>query len=157
VTRKKKHIHFIYTHDLNSTKEKMIALPSHRDGILLSPCRTNNVFVHKDHDIILLLKHKWRVDTEHWYLVDNSYYKFKQPDVEYLCLHFARNTIIRLQRWARRIIYARRRLAVAMAFHPRLGRARTPPPLGPVRMRVCRLGTLKEDLLIKILSIAAPL
>jgi hypothetical protein len=26
-----------------------------------------------------------------------------------------------------------------------------------VRMRVCRLATLKEDLLIKILSIAAPL
>ena len=135
----------------------MIALPFHRDGILLSPCRTNNVFVHKDHDIILLLKHKWLVNVEHWYLVDDSYYKFKKPDVEYLCLHFARPTIIRLQRWARRIIYAQRRLAVAMAFHPRLGRARTPPPLGPVRMRVCRLATLKEDLLIKILSIAAPL
>jgi hypothetical protein len=103
----------------------------------------------------MLLKHKWLVNVEHWYLVDNSYYKFKKPDVEYLCLHFARNTIIRLQRWARRIIYAPRHLAVAMAFHPRLGHASTPSPMGPPR--VCQLATLKEDLLIKILSIAAPL
>jgi len=134
----------------------MIALPFHRSGILLSPYG-NNVFVHKDHDIILLLKHEWLVNTEHWYLVDNTHYKFKKTDIQDLCLHLAHKTIVRLQRWARRLIYAHRRLAVAMAFHPRLGRTRTPPPLGPVRMRVCRLATLKEDLLIKILSIAAPL
>jgi len=134
----------------------MIALPFHRSGILLSPYG-NNVFVHKDHDIILRLKHKWLVNTEHWHLVDNTHYKFKKTDIQDLCLHFAHKTIVRLQRWARRIIYAHRRLAVAMAFHPRLGRTRTPPPLGPVRMRVCRLATLKEDLLIEILSIAAPL
>lgn len=129
----------------------MLALQSHRSGILLSPCE-NNVFVHKDHDIILHLKHKWLVNMEHWYLVDNTHYKFKKIDTQYLCLHLAHKTIIRLQRWARRIIYAHRRLAVAMAFHPRLGCAP-----GPVIMRVSPLATLNEDLLIKILSIAAPL
>jgi hypothetical protein len=132
----------------------MIALPFHRSGIFLSPC-SESAFVHKDHDLILLVKHKWLVNMEHAYLVDGAYYKFTKADVQHLCIHFAHKTIIRLQRWARRIIYAQRRLAVAMAFHPRLGRART--PLGPLRMRVCRLATLKEDLLIQILSIAAPL
>jgi hypothetical protein len=137
-------------------RSPMIALPFHRSGIFLSPC-SDTAFVHKDHYLISFLQHKWLMDIEHWYLVDSTYYKFKKTDVQHLCIHFAHKTIIRLQRWARRIMYAYRRLAVSMALHPRLGRAHTPPPLGPVRMRVCRLATLSEDLLIKILSIAAPL
>ena len=134
----------------------MLALPAHRSGILLLR-HTDIAFVHKDHDIISLLKHKWSMNMENCYLVDGSYYKFKKTDIQNLCLQLAHKHLICLQRWARRIIYAHRRLAIAMAFHPRLGYACTPPPLVSMRMRVCQLANLKEDLLIKILSIAAPL
>jgi hypothetical protein len=114
----------------------MLALPSHRSGILLYPSG-DIVFVHKEHDI---LKPKWLVNMEHARLVNNTHYRLAKADVQNACLHLAQRTIIRLQRWAHRLIYAPRRLAVAMAFNPRLG-------------SVCGLATLKEDVVMQILSI----
>lgn len=132
----------------------MIALPVHRSGILFNS-RGDYGFVHKDHDIIKLLiarKSLYNVDIQRFPLVDDNYYKITRKIIESLCVCMALPRIIRIQRWIVATISLQRRLAVVMAFHPRLGRARTPPPLGPVRMRVCRLGALTEDMVIKILS-----
>ena len=130
----------------------MIALPNHRDGIHFSKSY-DCVFVHKDHPIVALWRRiERRTDIAHL-LIDDTYFKFNKKTAETLCLHFALPSLVRLQRWFRATIRLHRRLTVAMALHPRLGRARTPPPLGPVRMRVCRLACLKEDLVIKVLSI----
>ena len=130
----------------------MIALPTHRDGLHVSK-HYDCAFVHKDHAIVALWI-KWRTDIDITHsLIDDVYVKFSKTTAETLCLYFALPSLIRLQRWFRATIRLSRRLAVAMALHPRLGRARTPPPLGPVRMRVCRLACLKEDLVIKVLSI----
>lgn len=134
----------------------MIALPIHRKGIHLMG---DYAFVHKDHDIVQLLMARHRavgIDIRAFPLLDDSYFKTTAKALRTLCLTMALPKLLLLQRWWRATINLRRRLAVAMALHPRLGRARTPPPLGPVRMRVCRLAKLKEDLVIHILSIAAP-
>jgi hypothetical protein len=134
----------------------MIVLPVHRSGILFNS-RSEYGFVHKDHDIIKLLiarKPLYNVDIQRFPLVDDNYYKITRTTIESLCVCMALPKIIRIQRWIVATISLQRRLAVVMALHPRLGRARTPPPLGPVRMRVCRLGTLNEDMVIEILSIS---
>jgi len=132
----------------------MITLPIHRSGIHFSK-HYDCAFVHKDHPIVELWKQiKRRTDAQVAHLlVDDTHFKFTKRTAETLCLHFALPSLVRLQRWFRATLRLRRRLAVVMALHPRLGRARTPPPLGPVRMRVCRLACLKEDLVIKVLSI----
>jgi hypothetical protein len=135
----------------------MIVHPVHRSGILFNS-RSEYGFVHKDHDIIKLLiarKSLYNVDIQRFPLVDDNYYKITRKIIESLCVCMALPKIIRIQRWIVATISLQRRLAVVMAFHPRLGRARTPPPLGPVGLRVCRLGTLDEDLVIKILSVSA--
>ena len=117
----------------------MLALPSHRSGILLYPSG-DIVFVHKEHDI---LKPKGLVNMEHARLVNDTHYRLTKADVQNACLHLAQRTIIRLQRWARRLIYAPKRLAVAMAFNPRLG-------------SVCGLATLKEDVVMQIMRHILP-
>ncbi len=133
----------------------MIALPTHRSGIHFSK-HYDCAFVHKDHAIVALwrqIKQPTNIDIAHS-LVDDVHLNFTKKAAETLCLYFALPSLIRLQRWVRTTITFRRRLAVAMALHPRLGRAHTPPPLGPAEMRVYRLASLEEDLLIKILEIA---
>jgi hypothetical protein len=135
----------------------MIILPVHRSGIFFVP-HSEYGFVHKDHDIIKLLivrKSLYDVDIQRFRLVDDNYYKITRKTVESLCACMALPKIVRIQRWFFTTVSLQRRLAVVMALHFRLGRAHTPPPLGPVGMRVCRLGTLNEDLVIKILSISA--
>ncbi len=132
----------------------MVILPVHRSGIFFVP-QSEYGFVHKDHDIIKLLLARKSVDIQQFPLVDDNYYKITRKIVESLCACMALSKIVRIQRWAITTISLQRRLAVVMALHPRLGRARTSPPLGPVRMLVCRLGTLNEDMVIKILSISA--
>jgi hypothetical protein len=120
----------------------MIALPIHRDGIHFSK-HYDCAFVHKDHAIVALWI-EWRTDTDIAHsLIDDVHLKFTKKAAETLCLYFALPSLIRLQRWFRATNSLHRRLAVAMALHPRLG------PAG-----VCRLARLDEDLLIKILSIA---
>ncbi len=125
----------------------MIALPVHCSGILFVP-HSEHGFVHKDHDIIKLLivrKSLYNVDIQRFPLVDDNYYKITRKTIESLCACMALPKIVCIQRWFFTTISLQRRLAVVMALHPRLGRARTPPPLG----------TLSEDLVIKILSISA--
>jgi hypothetical protein len=117
----------------------MIALPVHRSGILFNS-RGDYGFVHKDHDIIkLLIARKSLYNIQRFPLVDDNYYKITREIIESLCVCMALPAIIRIQRWFFTTISLPRRLAVVMALHPRLGRARTP------------LGTLDEDLVIKIL------
>jgi hypothetical protein len=135
----------------------MIALPHHRKGIY---SMRGYVFVERDHDIIKIMMAKHRaagIDLRAFPLVDNTYFKTTPAAIANLCTTMALPKLKLLQRWFRTTIILHRRLAVAMALHPRLGRARTPPPLGPVRMRVCGLAKLKEDVIVKILSIAAPM
>jgi hypothetical protein len=133
----------------------MIALPYHRKGIYFM---RGYLFVDKDHDIIKLMMARHRavgIDLRAFPLVNNNFFNTTPKAIETLCITMALPKLKLLQRWFRTIIKLRRRLAVAMALHPRLGRAHTPPPLWPVRMRVCGLAKLKEDVIVKILSIAA--
>ena len=116
----------------------MIALPIHRDGIHFSK-HYDCAFVHKDHAIVTLWV-QWRTDAEITHsLIDDMYLKFTKKTAETLCLYFALPSLIRLQRWFRATPRLHRRLPVAMALHPRLGR--TPG---------CMLARLDEDLVMKI-------
>ena len=118
----------------------MIALPAHRKGIHFTR-RSDYAFVHKYHVIVSLWRRiKWFTDIEPIpSMRDDFHLKFTKQAVETLCLYFALPSLIRIQRWFRATLQLRRRLAVAMALHPRLGRAPG-------------LGSLEEDLIVQILA-----
>jgi len=78
----------------------------------------NYVFVHKNNSVIGLIRNgQHKHDIHCRFRLDNTYFQIKRHVVHYYCC-------VMLQRWFRKAILPKRnqrRLAAAMALHPRLG------------------------------------
>ena len=109
-------------------------------------------FVHRAHLVSMLLSSNGLATSlqlspsassqdasKQWYQISNALYDACHSRI-YLCLSRLRN----LRRFLRRRVLAKRRLAVAMAVHPRLGCS------SPLR-------TLDDDLLTQIIALATML